>query len=93
MAPDPSVTSAHSLGGTSVSLRDLKLEHVRLILENLDLQDRVVDLTLDNHALRETLHACVGALHRSQVQLARYQHAMTELSAGSRRFRATAEAA
>lgn len=81
-APDPSLTFWH-----------LKLEHVRLILEHLNLQDRVVDLTRDNHALRETLHACVGALHRSQVQLARYQRAVTELSAGDRRVRATAEAA
>lgn len=69
----------------------MKLEYV--LDENLELQDRVLDLVADIRALRETLHACVGGLHRSQVQLARYQYALTELRGADRRFGLPAEAA
>jgi hypothetical protein len=62
---------------------DLVIEH--LILENCELRDRIVDITTDNEALRETLHECLGMFHRSQVQLARYQSAVRVLTAADRK--------
>lgn len=65
--------------------RIIALAYAHLLAENAEHRERILDLEADNRALRETLHACVEMFQRSQVQLARYQRSVIELTRATRR--------
>ena len=64
---------------------DLEIQHLaQSELEKDDciaeLTDRVVDLEIDNRALRETLKAAIDMLHKTNVQLDRARASLLRLS-------------